>query len=124
MAERKQTLVLISIALVMIGAILVFVAVKSPRVYDEPSTTEASQSVSAEVSNAENSMTEEFIYPINLNTATADELTMVKGIGEAKANSIIAYREEHGAFNSVEELKEVDGIGDTLYEQIAGSFTV
>lgn len=124
MAARKQTLVLISIALVMIGAILVFVAVKSPRVYDEPSTTEASQSVSAEVSNAENSMTEEFIYPINLNTATADELTMVKGIGDAKANSIIAYREEHGAFNSVEELKEVDGIGDTLYEQIAGSFTV
>lgn len=124
MAEKKQTLVLISIALVMIGAILVFVAVKSPRVYDEPSTTEASQSVSAEVSNAENSMTEEFIYPINLNTATADELTMIKGIGEAKANSIIAYREEHGAFNSVEELKEVDGIGDTLYEQIAGSFTV
>lgn len=124
MAERKQTLVLISIALVMIGAILVFVAVKSPRVYDEPSTTEASQYVSAEVSNAENSMTEEFIYPINLNTATADELTMIKGIGDAKANSIIAYREEHGAFNSVEELKEVDGIGDTLYEQIAGSFTV
>ena len=124
MAARKQTLVLISIALVMIGAILVFVAVKSPRVYDEPSTTEASQYVSAEVSNAENSMTEEFIYPINLNTATADELTMVKGIGDAKANSIIAYREEHGAFNSVEELKEVDGIGDTLYEQIAGSFTV
>lgn len=124
MAARKQTLVLISIALVMIGVILVFVAVKSPRVYDEPSTTESAQSVSTEASNAESDTTEEFIYPINLNTATADELTMVKGIGDAKASRIIAYREEHGAFNSVEELKEVDGIGDTLYEQIAGSFTV
>lgn len=49
---------------------------------------------------------------------------MVKGIGDTRAKNIVAYREEHGPFNSVEELKEVDGIGDTLYEQIAGSLTV
>lgn len=120
MSARKQTLILISVALILIGAILVFVAVKSPRVYDEPNPTDATQSVNAETLD----ITQEHIYPININTATADELTMVKGIGDTKAKNIVAYREEHGSFNSVEELKEVDGIGDTLYEQIAGSFTV
>lgn len=120
MSARKQTLILISVALILIGAILVFVAVKSPRVYDEPNPTDATQSVNAEI----NDITQEHIFPININTATADELTMVKGIGDTKAKNIVAYREEHGPFNSVEELKEVDGIGDTLYEQIAGSLTV
>ena len=120
MSARKQTLILISVALILIGAILVFVAVKSPGVYDEPNPTDAVQSANAETSE----VTQEHIFPININTATADELTMVKGIGDTKAKNIVAYREEHGPFNSVEELKEVDGIGDTLYEQIAGSFTV
>lgn len=120
MSARKQTLILISVALILIGAILVFVAVKSPRVYDEPNPTDATQSVNAETFD----ITQEHIFPININTATVDELTMVKGIGDTKAKNIVAYREEHGSFNSVEELKEVDGIGDTLYEQIAGSFTV
>ena len=120
MSARKQTLILISVALILIGAILVFVAVKSPRVYDEPNPTDATQSVNAEI----DEITQEHIFPININTATADELTMVKGIGDTKAKNIVAYREEHGPFNSVEELKEVDGIGDTLYEQIAGSLTV
>lgn len=120
MSARKQTLILISVALILIGAILVFVAVKSPRVYDEPNPTDATQSVNAETLD----ITHEHIFPININTATADELTMVNGIGDTKAKNIVAYREEHGPFNSVEELKEVDGIGDTLYEQIAGSLTV
>lgn len=119
MSARKQTLILISVALILIGAILVFVAVKSPRVYDEPKA-DATQSVNAETLD----ITQEHIFPININTATVDELTMVNGIGDTKAKNIVAYREEHGPFNSVEELKEVDGIGDTLYEQIAGSFTV
>lgn len=122
MSARKQTLILISVALILIGAILVFVAVKSPRVYDEPNPTDATatQSVNEETLD----ITQEHIFPININTATADELTMVKGIGDTKAKNIVAYREEHGPFNSVEELKEVDGIGDALYEQIAGSLTV
>ena len=120
MSARKQTLILISVALILIGTILVFVAVKSPRVYDEPNPNDATQSVNAETLD----ITQEHIFPININTATADELTMVKGIGDTKAKNIVAYREEHGPFNSVEELKEVDGIGDTLYEQIAGSLTV
>ncbi|WP_177919115.1 helix-hairpin-helix domain-containing protein [uncultured Eubacterium sp.] len=116
MSARKQTLILISIALILIGAILVYVGYTSPRVYDKPVTAENEAFYNDEAS--------EFLAPINLNTASAEQLMTVKGIGEAKAESIISYRSEHSGFQSVEELKEVDGIGEALYEQISGSFTV
>lgn len=58
MSARKQTLILISVALILIGAILVFVAVKSPRVYDEPNPTDATQSVNAEI----HDITQEHIF--------------------------------------------------------------
>ena len=61
---------------------------------------------------------------ISLNTATIDELMTLQGIGEAKAESIIKYREEVGAFQSIEELKEVSGIGDTIFEAIKENITI
>ncbi len=62
---------------------------------------------------------------INLNTATARELSDgLDGIGEALAARIVAYREQHGAFRAVDELKNVPGIGDKKLEAIRGSVTV
>lgn len=55
---------------------------------------------------------------INLNTATAAELETLPGIGESRAAAIVAYREEHGAFQSVEELLEVPGIGEATLEKV------
>ena len=60
---------------------------------------------------------------VNLNTATKEELMTVNGIGEAKADAIIKYREEH-PFTSTEQLKEVNGIGDSIYDKVKDSFTV
>lgn len=60
---------------------------------------------------------------ININTATKEELTTLTGIGESKANSIIEYRKTN-QFKSIEELKNVSGIGDALYESIKDSITV
>ena len=60
---------------------------------------------------------------LNLNQATLAELMTVSGIGEAKAKSIIAYREEK-AFTSIDELKNISGIGDKLFEQIKDYFTI
>ncbi len=54
------------------------------------------------------------LFALDINTATKAELVKVKGIGEKKAERIIAYREEHGAFKSIDELKNVKGIGGKL----------
>ena len=53
-------------------------------------------------------------FALDINTASAEEFVKVKGIGAKKAERIISYREEHGKFNSVEELKNVKGIGDKI----------
>ena len=55
---------------------------------------------------------------VNLNTATAEELMTLSGIGEAKAEAILRYREEHGGFQKVEELMEVEGIKEGVFNQI------
>ena len=55
---------------------------------------------------------------VNLNTATAEDLCELSGIGEAKAEAILAYRAEIGGFTSIEQMKEVSGIGDSLFQKI------
>jgi competence protein ComEA len=60
--------------------------------------------------------------PLNLNTATLEQLDELPGVGPATAQKILDYREEHGGFGSVEELGQVPGIGDvrlaSLREQV------
>ncbi|MCX8071088.1 MAG: helix-hairpin-helix domain-containing protein [Candidatus Binatia bacterium] len=62
--------------------------------------------------------------PINVNTATMAELMSIKGIGEAKARAIIEHREKHGPFKTVDELKNVTGIGDKLLATLRPQVTV
>jgi competence protein ComEA len=61
---------------------------------------------------------------LDLNRATVAELESLPGIGPSKAKAIVAYREEHKGFASVEQLQEVKGIGDKLYAKLAGHVTV
>ena len=55
---------------------------------------------------------------ININTAAKEELKTLPGIGDAKADSIIAYREAAGAFQTVEELMQVEGIKEGVFNKI------
>ena len=55
---------------------------------------------------------------VNINTATQTELETLPGIGPSTSLKIIDYREENGNFQSIEEIKEVSGIGDAKYENI------
>ncbi len=61
---------------------------------------------------------------ININTASAQELEALPGIGPALAQSIVGYRNEHGPFQSIEDLKNVPGIGDARFERLKGLITV
>lgn len=61
---------------------------------------------------------------INLNTADLDELDALPGVGPVTAQAIIDYRLRHGRFRSVDELLEVNGIGETLYQSIKDRVTV
>jgi competence protein ComEA len=61
---------------------------------------------------------------ININTASQSELTQLPGIGPSTAAAIIQYREQHGPFNSVEEITNVSGIGGARLEQIRHLITV
>lgn len=61
---------------------------------------------------------------ININTGDYNELMKIPGIGESKAKSIIKYREEYGNFNTIEDIKKVSGIGDSLFEDIKEYITV
>ena len=61
---------------------------------------------------------------ININTCTIEELLTIPKIGITKANAIIAYRNANGSFTNIEELKEVDGIGDVIFEEIKVYITI
>lgn len=55
---------------------------------------------------------------IDINTADKEQLMTLSGIGEAKAESIIRYRAEHGNFAQIEDITNVDGIGESLFQKI------
>ncbi len=62
--------------------------------------------------------------PVNLNTATADDLDALPGVGPSTAMAILAYRDQHGPFTSVDDLGEVRGIGPAKLDAIRGLVTV
>jgi competence protein ComEA len=61
---------------------------------------------------------------ISLNTATFEQLMTLAGIGESKAKAIIKYREENGKFKSIDDLKEISGIGDAIFDKIKEDITL
>lgn len=81
------------------------------------------EKVNEDVDNTENLQKESGVSSsnsslININTATIEELDKLPGVGEATANKIVNHRDESGEFKSIEEIKNVNGIGDKKFEQI------
>ena len=72
----------------------------------------------------ENSKIEGENEKVNINTANQSELETLPGIGPSLASRIIEYREQNGKFNSIEELKNVKGIGDAKFEDLKNSATI
>ncbi|KPN96862.1 helix-hairpin-helix domain-containing protein [Lysinibacillus sp. ZYM-1] len=61
---------------------------------------------------------------ININIADVETLTTLPGIGPSKAQSILSYREENGRFQTIDDLRNVSGIGDKTFEKLKDSITV
>lgn len=72
----------------------------------------------------ENQETNKETNLININTSTKEQLQTLNGIGESKANSIIDYRTQNGPFKTIEDIKNVSGISETLYDKIKDFITV
>ena len=68
--------------------------------------------------------TAEAVSKININTADAESLMSLKGIGAVKADAIIEYRRQNGPFKSIEEIMNVKGIKKATFEKIKDSITV
>ncbi|MBQ6380726.1 MAG: helix-hairpin-helix domain-containing protein [Clostridia bacterium] len=104
-AYDKQVKLLAAIGILLIAAVFIaaaFAPLERQKVFRNSSTAASAESSSEQVQ----------LFPIELNSATQAQLETVPGIGEKTAAKIIAYRDAHGGFNSVEDLLEVEGIGE------------
>ncbi|MCL6742166.1 helix-hairpin-helix domain-containing protein [Kosakonia sp. R1.Fl] len=90
-------------------------AAKPPAVQ---SKSDAATPAQSKAQDAAKSADDEGVTRVSINSATAEELSRVmNGVGIKKAQAIVSYREEYGPFKSVDDLKQVPGIGGTLVER-------
>jgi competence protein ComEA len=99
-SQMKQALAFLVVVLVL--------GVVPAVVYGEPPVTVQQVSLAA----------------VNINTAPAVELQELPGIGPVLANRVVEYRQAHGPFNSVDQIKEVKGVGETLFERLKDRLTM
>ncbi|MBO5077241.1 MAG: helix-hairpin-helix domain-containing protein [Clostridia bacterium] len=92
-----------------------------PYEYDEDKNwlPDSGHALSADGSSGQNGETR-----VNINTATLSELMTLNGIGESTAAEIIAYREEHGRFEKIEDIMNVPGIKEAKFNRIKKNITV
>lgn len=144
----RQSDVLVGVALLLIAAVFAYLGFSQPKVsndYTVEQTTAQVYSPEFDTTMQENSATSQYYenndyeavsstadnddnisvsFPLNLNTCTKEELMEIDGIGEVRADAIIAYHEKLGGYSSVEQLKDISGIGDKTFEKIAPYVTV
>ena len=111
-SDKKQSLVMIGIVLLIVAAITLYVTLSAPKVYENSEFSVASSTSETEKE------TVTITYPLNLNTATDEEIALLDGVSKKDAYAIVAYREEIGQYSDVSEIMNIKGIGKTLYERI------
>ena len=95
--------------------------------YNINDCVEKTESVIIPSKNGENSVNQEDSTTsklININAASKEELTTLSGIGDAKAQAIIEYRKTNGNFKAIEDILNVNGIGDAIFTKIKDYITV
>ena len=105
--KQEQTVLALFIVIMLCGAILNYAFIKYPPLKDMVNFVDS-----------------EIYFKIDLNTATAEELIGLPYIGRYTAENILQYRQEHGPFTSVEQVKNVKGIRDKNYERFYKYFKI
>lgn len=101
--------------------IIILTTQETQKMQSESKAVVITENVQADIQTAAGSASDGLV---NINTASIQELTSISGIGESRAQAIIAYREQHGQFTDIEGIKEVDGIKDGLFNKIKDKITV
>ena len=83
-----------------------------------PSINEKNKNENSSTSNNLSIISKDTDNIVSINSATLDDLMTIKGIGKVKAEAIIEYRKEFGPFKSIEDIKNVSGIGSSTFEKI------
>lgn len=126
--------ILISIALFMFAAVIgynafyIFKDLESPKISGNivmpksDTNSDVNNNTNNDTEKSEVSISQEAL--ININTASAEELILLKRIGASIAERIIEYREAHGGFSNIEEIMNVRGIGEKVFEEIKNDICV
>lgn len=138
-SDKGQSFILIGIGLFMLGIVVLYIGLSQPKLVVKNNDNTSSASQNAQNTNVDEDITyfqnnsennnafvseKQFAYPVNLNTATVEDLMKIEGIGENRAWQIVSYRNEIGRYTSVAQIKNISGIGDGVYEQISPYLTV
>lgn len=115
----------INLAYILEDGEKIYIPKKGEEIAEESYTSSVTSETSSIKSGSSSSTTSSSkTSKININKATQTELETIPGIGPSTALKIINYREENGKFNSIEDIKNVSGIGDTKYEKMKDYITV
>lgn len=122
--SKRQSLIVIGFGLIILAGIILYFAFSIPKVNDETVlnktvTISEAHSTGQKISNKNGNSESSIDYPININTCTVDDLVTINGIGEKKASAIVEYRAVIGGYTSVEEIKNIKGIGDKVFDKIS-----
>ena len=122
-SDKYQTRVLIGTALIILGVIFIIIALNQPKVSNDGVDSSVNSSVS---DNAAGSSDKTTVTESNSTTdkTAVEDLMAIDNVGETRANAIIAYREYLGGYTSVEQLKNISGVGDSVYALIEPYVTV
>lgn len=140
-SSKRQSLIVIGFGLIILSGVILYFALSMPRIsvsnaentYDSSYLQTADDSytyntesnhITSDSNDLSSNVGSSVSYPLNLNTCTAEELMSIDGIGEKKASDIIEYRDYLGGYTSVEQIKNIKGIGDSIYEKLSPYLTV